>query len=271
MSGPAGAWRSRAFRDEVRALGLPRGPGDRDPVTEDELSRLPVTAQRYLRFMGVVGRPPDWSFLLESVGRFRMRPDGPWMACRAWQYNSALEVARVFRMSMRFGAVLPTFAHDTYVRGHGRMLGKVLDLFTVADGHGPELDVGELVTWLDDAVLVAPAMLLGPRTTWSAVDDHSFDLRFTDGHRTVGARVTIDGRGAPVDFSTTDRYRYDPEHPRCPSRDRWSTPVEDWQIVAGRPLSMRGRAVWHLPAGEFVYADFRPRPESLAFNLPPPD
>lgn len=32
--------------------------------------------------------------------------------------------------------------------GHGRMLGKVLDLLTVIDGSGSEFDTGELVTQL---------------------------------------------------------------------------------------------------------------------------
>ena len=51
----------------------------------------------------------------------------------------------------------------------GKALG--LGLVTVADGAGPEFDIGELSTWLDDAVLLTPGMLLHPRTTREAAGE----------------------------------------------------------------------------------------------------
>lgn len=52
-------------------------------------------------------------------------------------------------------------------------------------------------------------------------------------------------------------------------RARWTTPVDGWHETDGRRLWTRGRAVWHLPDGEFAYADFTPVPGTLAFNLRP--
>ena len=46
---------------------------------------------------------------------------------------------------------------DAYVHGHGRMHGKLAGLVTVADAAGPENDVSELVTYLNDAVFFAPS------------------------------------------------------------------------------------------------------------------
>lgn len=43
------------------------------------------------------------------------------------------------------------------------MRGKLLNVVAVPDGHGPKFDIGELATWLNDAVLVAPSMLLSRR------------------------------------------------------------------------------------------------------------
>jgi hypothetical protein len=251
---------------------MPPGPGDRALVTEADLAPLPGTARRYLRRAGVIGQPRDWSFRMESTGRFRMRPDGRWMTCRAWQYDSRLTIGRVFLMTMRVGGLVPMIARDTYLGGHGRMVGKVLDLFTVADGRGPELDAGELVTWLNDAVLFAPSMLLGPGIAWSEVDGRSFDVSLTDRGLTVRARVTVDERGAPVDFGTTDRFWYVPDRPGARwIRALWTTPTDGWSIVNGRWLPTSARAVWHLPEGPFVYAEFRPRLETLAFNVSPSD
>ncbi len=72
------------------------------------------------------------------------------------------------------------------------MVGRLLGLITVVDGHGEEFDIGELVTWLNDAVLLAPSMLLASSTTWSEVHDEAFDVSVTNAGHTVTGRVFLD-------------------------------------------------------------------------------
>jgi len=116
----------RRFVEEVTAAGLPAGPGDATPVTDADLAGLPDVVQQYLRFMAVVGRPRDWSFRARFIGRFRGRPRLGWMPAEAWQYNSGLEIARVFVMRVRLAGIVPMIGRDTYLDGHGRTLGKLL-------------------------------------------------------------------------------------------------------------------------------------------------
>ena len=151
----------RKFSSEVAAAGL-TAPGSPGPVvTEGDLETLPEPVRRYLGFMGVVGRQRDTSFRLHLRGRFRPGKRR-WLECEAWQYTSQPDLARIFHMRLRVGGVLPVYGRDTYVGGHGRMVIRPLDLFTVVDARGPEFDMGELVTYLNDAVLLAPSMLLAP-------------------------------------------------------------------------------------------------------------
>ena len=257
----------RRFDREVAAADLPTGPVDVRPVTHADLDGLPAVVQRYLHFMGVVGRPRDWSFRAHFVGRFRLRPRLGWMPAEAWQYNSGVDVARIFVMRLRFAGVVPMIGRDTYLDGHGRMIGKLLDRVTVADGQGEEFDIGELTTYLNDAVLLAPSMLLGLATTWTGVDERSFDVSLTDSGRTVTGRVFLDDRGAPRDFSTTDRYA---DLPRGLVRAEWRTPVSSWESIDGRPLPGPFGAVWHLPGGPLPYIEGRLEPGSVAFNVQPP-
>jgi hypothetical protein len=260
----------RRFDREVAALDLPRGPSSEALVTEQDLAILPPAARRYLQFMGVVGRPRDWSFRAGWRGRFRRGPSEAWLPCEAWQYDSAVEVARIFHMRITLANVLPTVVRDTYVKGRGRMLAKACDLLKVVDATGLELDLGEMVTYLNDAVLYAPSMILRSNTEWSAVGESCFDLKLHDAGNTVCARVYIDGRGAPYDFSTTDRFVSDPYtkgHPMV--RARWTTPVDDWMFCDGRMVPSEGKAVWHLPGGTFDYARFHLLRRELAFNIAP--
>lgn len=263
----------RKFMRELAALGLPAGPGpgfDLTPIGEADLAPLPEAARRYLRFMRVVGRPRDWSFRLGCVGRFRRSREEGWMKCEAWQYDTRLRLARIFYLELRFFGLLPVLGRDTYADGRGRMLIRLLDLITVGDGTGEPYDVGELVTYLNDAVMIAPTLLLAPEVRWHEVDGRSFDLSIGDHGRTVRARVLLDERGAPVDFETTDRFYADPKDPAKATRCRWTTPIAGWQEVGGRMLPTSGKAVWH-PDGEpeLAYAELTFDPATLAFNVAP--
>jgi len=146
------------------------------------------------------------------------------------------------------------------------MLGKLLDRVTVAEGQGDEFDLGELTTYLNDAVLLAPSMLLGPTTTWSGVDEQTFDVTLSDAGHTVTGRVYLDERGAPRDFSTTDRYA---DLPGGLVRAEWHTPVRSWQMIDGRPLPGPFGAVWYLADGQLPYIEGRLVPGSVAFNVTP--
>ncbi len=260
------------FKRELSALGLPAGstsPARLAPITDAEVESLPAAVRAYLRFMRVAARPRDWSFRLRFTGRFRRSRDDAWMRCETWQYNTCVPPARVFHIRLRFFGLLPVLGRDTYVNGRGRMLIRLLDRFTVGDGTGEAYDIGELVTYLNDGILLAPAMLLVPEVRWSEVDARSFDVALTDHGRTVKARVFVDERGAPIDFETTDRFIADAKDPSKVTRCRWTTPVDGFQDVGDRRLPTRARAVWHRPEGELTYADFTLDPASVAFNIAP--
>ncbi len=92
-------------------------------------------------------------------------------------------------------------------------------------------------------------------------------LTLTDAGRTVTARVHLDERGAPRDFSTTDRFA---DLPTGLTRAEWRTPVSAWTTTPdGRPFPGPMAAVWHLPDGELPYVEGRIVPESFEVDGPP--
>jgi hypothetical protein len=258
----------RRLSADVRDAGLSAEGGDPRAVTEDELVGLPATVQRYLRAMGVLNRSRDWSFLAHFTGRFRLKGQGSWMPAEVWQYNSAVEVARIFHMRIDFAGMVPMVGRDTYLSGKGTMHGRLLGLVTVARSEGWETDLSELATYLNDAVLLAPSMLLRPTVSFASVDDTSFDVTLADSGQTVTARVSLDAHDRPVNFSTTDRYA---DLPGGLVRAEWTTPIDGWQTDADRLVFTRGRAVWQLPAGPLEYLEFHMSPGAVRYNLAPGD
>ena len=258
----------RQLSEEVCAAGVAAAGSDPQLVTEQDLAGLPSPVQRYLHAMGVVNRPRVWSFQAHITGRFRLKGQGSWMPAEVWQYNSAVQVARFFQMRLDFAGVVPLLGRDTYVGGKGIMDGKLLGLVTVVHTQGPETDMSELVTYLNDAVLMAPSMLLGPNISFAAVDDHSFDVSILDAAQSVTARVFLDDQWRPVNFSTTDRYA---DLPGGLVRAEWTTPIHGWQRDGDRFIFTRGSAIWQLPEGPMSYLDFSISPGDVRYNLAPAD
>ncbi len=241
----------RAFARDVAAASLTPPSVSAAPVTEHDLIDLPPPVQRYLRAMGVVGRAPVRSFDVAFRGRFRMRPDGPWMRAEAVQRNTVDPIARVFSMVIWFAGCLPMIGGDTYLGGTGRMHGKLAGLVTVADGSGPEFDLGELSTWLNDAVLLAPSMLLAADVDWLGLDDDTFRVTLRDRGHQVVATVRLDATGRPSDHWTTDRWV---DLPSGLVQAEWHTPVPGWTGAPGdTPMPLPGGATWMLDDGPFTY------------------
>jgi Family of unknown function (DUF6544) len=255
----------RQIERDVARLQLPDPSGEAAVVSESDLDPLPDPAQRYLRWMGVVGQPRVSTFRVRFRGEIRMQPDQRWMPYDAWQYNRADPVTRLVRMRIDAAGVVPMFGTDTYVHQEGRMLGKLLGVVRVADGRGPESDLGELVTYVNDACMLAPSMLLTPNTEWRLIDDSTFEVAFTDGRNRVAATCVVDDDGQMVLFRTGDRW-YSGTKP--PTRTAWSTPLETWTALPdGRRVLASGSAGWHLDDGEFTYVRGAFDPTSLSFEF----
>lgn len=265
--------RSRVLRTLEREIewGARRPPtAPRGVVREEELRDLPDVVRRYFDFMGVVGRPRVTALRIGWRGEFRLGPDRPFRACEAWQIDRRDPIARFFYMRTTVAPGLVTFVRDTYVEGRARMLAKLFDGVPIVDERGPALDTSELVTYLNDAVMLAPSMLVGGLVRFAPAGEDAFDVTLVDRGVTVSARVDVDPRGAPRDFVTTDRFGNDPFAPGRPFvRARWSTPVVGFAEHDGRHVMEAGCARWHFPGGSFDYARLTLAPGGVTFEEAP--
>jgi hypothetical protein len=98
-----------------------------------------------------------------------------------------------------------------------------------------------------------PTALLSDYVTWQSVDNHSFDVTFTDYGKSVTARFIIDEQGRLINF-ITQRYR---ENKGQYSLDTWTTPMTEWANLAGLQIPIHGQAVWKLPTGDLPYGDLK--------------
>jgi hypothetical protein len=219
-------------------------------VTPDMLAELPEPVRRYLNLTGVVGYPWIDTVRLRQVGTFRLGLDRPWMPFTAEETYTTDPPSLTWQARFKLAGLPLLNARDRYESGHGHMFGKLAGLFTVFDARGEELDQATMIRYLNE-IMWFPTAFLGDNMQWEEGDEQSARVTFTDGGKSVSAKMFFDTDGRLTNFRAM-RYR---EIDGDFSLDPWSTPMTGYGEFAGLKLPSKGQAVWHLPTGDLPYAD----------------
>ena len=141
----------------------------------------------------------------------------------------------------------------------------VAGAFQLENARGPEMDRAETVTLFNDMCLLAPATLIDPALSWTALDASRVRGEFVNAGHRVSAELTFDESGDLVNFRSDDRYQNDGKVER---RLPWSTPVSGYRDLDGGRLFHAGDACWIENGREWVYGHFEL--QRIDYNLTAP-
>ena len=228
-------------------------------IEEQDLRELPEIIRKYMRHAGVVGKPRIYNMKITFEGEMREKGKD-WFSFRSEQYNFIENPGRYFFMKANFKG-LPTRGYHSFTSSEARMQIKPLSLFEVVDLKKPELFPTEMVTFLNDLCLFAPAALIDKRINWQEIDEHSVKAIFRINDTEVSATLKFNKKGELINFISEDRYAID-----IMKKIPFSTPVKNYRNINGLNLPTYGEAIWQYPEGEFVYGKFNL--VDLEYNLP---
>ncbi len=243
----------RTYNNEVK-IGLERIKAiEPEILTEDDIQHLPLVVQKYLRYVGVIGKEKIVNFRAEFEGKIRGNPDDGWMKLKSVQYNFTDQPTRIFYITAsKMG--IPAVGIHLYKDEKAIMLIKLLGLFTVSDAKGPEMDQGETVTVFNDMCLMAPATLVDKNIIWESVDSLTVKARFTNGHINIGATLFFNPKGELINFISNDRF--ETKDGKTYKNSPWFTPVEGYQDLNGFRLPTSAKTIYKHPDGDFCYGEF---------------
>ncbi len=222
-------------------------------VGEEDIQHLPNIMQKYLHYVGAVGKPKVQNFRAVFRGSMKRSIEGNWLDITAQQYNFFGDRARLFYIeSTLFG--IPFDGLHAYVGDSAIMQIKVASVFQVADAKGEKMTHGETVTMFNDMCLMAPATLIDKTIQWETVDSLKVKARFTNKGNSITALLTFNDKYQLTDFISHDRY-YSTDGKIYTSYP-WSTPIREYRDFGGRQVPAYAEAIWHTPQGEYVYAKF---------------
>lgn len=217
-----------------------------------ELQGLPVPVQRYFSAVLKDGQPIIAAATIELAGTINLSATG-----EQWKPFTSQQRVVTRRPGFLWNARVALFpgvtarVEDSYIAGQGRLIVKLLGLFTVADAHGGgELARGEFMRYFAEAAWYPTALLPSQGVRWEAVDDTSASATIVDGPLTLSllfrfneagliASVRAESRGAGVGKDML----------MLP----WDCGLSDYQWQHGMLLPMAGEAAWLRPEGRKAY------------------
>lgn len=252
------------------------GPTDSFDLTERDsrLDELPPPVQRYFHKVLPAGQLPIIEARIRHHGQFSLAETEPkWVPFTSTQLvvpGSPGSASPGFlwdaRISMPLG--LRVHVHDAYIHGQGQLHAALLGLVTLArPASTPDLDCGELMRFLAEAVWYPTALLPSPAVRWQPLDASSARATLTDTRGTASTTVSLDfhfDTEGHVHEVTTDA------RPRLVGKESvptpWSCRLWDYQQHAsGIWIPMSGEVAWLLPEGRLPY--WRGRVESVEYEV----
>lgn len=239
--------------------------GDETVITyqPEQLKGLPPPVQRYLQKVLPVGMPRAQHILLEQHGIFNTGNVSPqWMPLKATSHIATMPPGMIWEARLSLLPPLNIRVIDHYLHGRGALSGTILGVIPMIDAPpSPELDQGELITWLAEAVWYPTALLPQKGLTWDPIDQHSARATIDDGYNSVSLVFRFNNLDEVTSVHTDARARLvKGSYQMTP----WSCHFRKYVKMGGALVPQEGEVVWHLPHRDLPY--MRVRIDSLEIN-----
>ncbi|MFN7123597.1 MAG: DUF6920 family protein [Hydrogenophaga sp.] len=217
-----------------------------------ELDGLPSPVQRYFCAVLKDAQPIIAATTIEMAGTMNLSATGD-----QWKPFTSRQRVTTHRPGFLWDASVDLFpgfsvrVEDSYIKGQGRLLARLLGLFTVAEVHGGgEIARGELMRFFAEAAWYPTALLPSQGVRWTAVDASSALATLTDGPVSLTLLFRFDAAGLISSVHAESRGAgAGADMVMLP----WDCALSNYQWHNGMQLPCTGEAAWIRPEGRRAY------------------
>jgi hypothetical protein len=231
---------------------------------QKEIEGLPLPVQRFFRTVLKDGQPIVARVKLSQKGQFNMsETEAKWSTFTATQLVTTHSLGFDWDAQIQMAPGLKVFVHDTYLLGVANLKASLLGIFTVAKMQDtPELNQGELLRFLAEAVWYPTALLPSQGVKWETIDDTAARGTLTDGATTVSLVFRFNPEGSIDSIYAAERYR--DKLTAMP----WSGRFWDYAVCNGMTIPLAGEVGWEYPEGTRLYFKGRFTDVNQEFTTP---
>ncbi|XFA99041.1 DUF6544 family protein [Candidatus Izemoplasma sp. B36] len=240
----------REYNSNIKRLEEAYVLNDLEEITEDDLIGLPDSVKNYLNYVGVVGTNKVHHFKADLSLEFKATRDGEFVDGKALQTSYINPATRLFYMTLKMNGLKVVGLHH-FENAEATMKIKLLDILTVTNAYGIEMNKAETVTMFNDMCLLAPSTLIDERISWEEIDQYHVRGTFINQGISISAILTFDESYRLINFYSEDRYyaNSNGEMEQVP----WSTPITEYKLNNGLNLPYYGSAIWHFETEDYTY------------------
>jgi hypothetical protein len=215
------------------------------------VSELPEILKRYFSFCGYTGEECIRSVTVRwRDAMLKFSPEGEWKNLDCVQINLLPAPLRLVYMKTWLYRLIPFEAIDEYLAGHGTMLIKIFNFFTITRATGKEMDKAELVTVLAEMMIV-PAYALQHYIRWETISPLCQKATITVRDTSASGLFYFAETGQVLRFETNDRCytAKDGSYEQM----KWTAVVKGVHEVEGIKTPSTFTAMWHMPDQDYEY------------------
>ncbi|MDP2015822.1 DUF6544 family protein [Hydrogenophaga sp.] len=217
-----------------------------------ELVGLPAPVQRFFRAVLKDGQPIIAEATIEMTGTLNMSATGEqWKPFTSQQRVVTRRPGFLWNAQVDMFSGLPARVEDSYIAGQGRLVAKLMGVFTVAHVHGGgEIARGEFMRYFAEAAWYPTALLPSQGVRWDAVDEASANATMVDGPVALTLLFRFDDAGLISSVRAESRGAgVGKDMVMLP----WDCGLSDYRWQNGMLLPMTGEAAWMRPEGRKAY------------------
>jgi hypothetical protein len=211
---------------------------------------LPAAIRNYLEYCGYK-KNYGFNYCITNwkSAHLKLNPKSKWTRIDCNQVNFIKNPARiVYLRAMLFG-LIPIEAIHKFQKGKGKMLVKLLKVFTITNAEGPKMDSAELVTILAEAMLI-PEYFFQPYISWTELDPFTIKGTIRNGSLEASGIFYFNEYCELLRFETNDRYY---THNSILERYKWTAYAWNYKVCQDIKYPSNFMATWSLPIGDYTY------------------
>lgn len=251
----------RSIRLMVDSLWTASRNAGQGPVEIRDYRDLPAPVARYLARVIPQRAQAVRRARFAQSGMFRIKDEPErWRPFEAVQHVTTSPPGFVWDARIRMAPALAVRVADAYQQGSGMLRARLAGAFTVADAAGPEIDSGELMRYLSEAIWYPSALADRERVSWRAIDDTSAVASLKDANNEAELTFHFDGEAL---VHRIEGVRFRGENGRF-EKLPWIAHCGDYEVRHGYCIPTTARVSWGTPEGESEY--FRGRITSIEYE-----
>ncbi len=241
----------KKIRTEIKKIFADQVQESNRKIVENDLEKLPLLIQKWLRFSGVIGKQKPRRLILEQLAKMRLKPNQNWLPAKAEQFFRLDEPAFIWKVKVRMFPFFYFSGRDILSKGKGNMLIKLLSLIPIVNAKGKEIDKGTMQRYLAEMVWF-PTAALNSNIDWKQLDEYSALAQMKIEGQIVEGNFYFDEFGRPKRFQTKRYRKNNKKYELCD----WQIDITEFGEFEGYTIPVTGEVTWKLAESDFTWFKF---------------